>query len=487
MKNIKQKIASILLLSGVFVCAQTINSPWVIGVGAHAVNHKSIGKNAPTSVLNGGYLNINNYKLVAPPTRLSITRNVNKSFAADVQLSLGSVANQRVGLKETFFMSMSPGAQFKFNSLWKDEESWFDPYFRLGIGILFHDYRSINGYGKNGEQLHFIASPALGSNFWFTKKVGARFQVEYAITPGNKSSVEDYFQISVSALFRFGKNDTDGDGVPDHLDRCPTAPGPIESQGCPDLDKDGVPDIDDMCPTIPGPAENAGCPWSDTDGDGVPDHVDKCPNVFGPAENMGCPWPDADGDGIPDHLDRCPTVPGLEEYDGCPTPPKHTHKKQTYSERTNEQTYDNTSTDDKLTDLFSGILFDTDSAVIKTRSMSSLDAIAYMLKDSKDDNFLLTGHTDTMGDEVYNIQLAKKRIESVVRALIIRGVNVERLRYKIVGSKEAIYTPNAPHKLRLTDRKVVVKRITNRLEWNSYDKIMYELKFLDHSGDKVRR
>jgi len=457
MKSLRQKVTGGLLLLVVsLVHSQTINAPWVIGVGAHAVNHKSIEKDASTSVLNGGYANINNYKLVPPPTRLSIARNLNRFFVADLQLSLGSIANKRVEMKEKFFMSASPGAQFKFNSLWKDENSWFDPYFRLGAGILFHDYRSVVGYGKGKDeqsQIHFIASPALGSNFWITNKIGIGLQLEYAITPGNGSAIEDYFQVSMSMLFRFGKNDTDGDGVPDHLDRCPTVPGPVESQGCPDLDKDGVPDIDDMCPT-----------------------------VFGPPENAGCPWPDADGDGIPDHLDKCPTVPGTKEYNGCPPPAR----KRVQNDHVPEKVVYDTSTDDKLTDLFSGILFDTDSAVIKARSISSLDAIAQMLKGSRNENFLLTGHTDTMGDEVYNIQLAKKRIESVVRALAERGVNVERLRYKIVGSREAIYTPNAPHKLRLTDRKVVVKRIASIAEWNTYDRIKYELRFLDSSSNSKK-
>ena len=57
----------------------------------------------------------------------------------------------------------------------------------------------------------------------------------------------------------------------------------------PDTDGDGVPDYEDKCPTVPGPKENNGCPYPDTDNDGVPDNIDKCPNVPGPIENNGCP------------------------------------------------------------------------------------------------------------------------------------------------------------------------------------------------------
>ena len=60
---------------------------------------------------------------------------------------------------------------------------------------------------------------------------------------------------------------------------------------CTDTDGDGVRDIGDDCPTVPGPAENGGCPLlpPDTDGDGVTDDADQCPTVAGPASNGGCP------------------------------------------------------------------------------------------------------------------------------------------------------------------------------------------------------
>lgn len=37
---------------------------------------------------------------------------------------------------------------------------------------------------------------------------------------------------------------------------------------------------------------NAGCPVCDTDGDGVSDDKDKCPTVAGPIQHLGCPAPD---------------------------------------------------------------------------------------------------------------------------------------------------------------------------------------------------
>jgi hypothetical protein len=52
--------------------------------------------------------------------------------------------------------------------------------------------------------------------------------------------------------------DSDGDGVSDGNDRCPSVPGPTPS-GCPDTDGDGVPDVSDLCPSEPGNGAQ-GCP-----------------------------------------------------------------------------------------------------------------------------------------------------------------------------------------------------------------------------------
>jgi hypothetical protein len=55
---------------------------------------------------------------------------------------------------------------------------------------------------------------------------------------------------------------------------------------------------------------------ANADGDGVPDIVDACPHAKGPVASAGCP--DTDGDGILDKNDNCPKVAGLGPF-GCPT------------------------------------------------------------------------------------------------------------------------------------------------------------------------
>jgi len=133
-----------------------------------------------------------------------------------------------------------------------------------------------------------------------------------------------------------GRNDRDGDGIPDSVDACPDEPedkdGFQDEDGCPDLDNDGdgIPDSADKCPNEPedkdGFQDEDGCPDLDNDGDGIPDSTDKCPNEpedkDGFQDEDGCPDDDNDGDGFADKVDKCPndpeTVNGFEDDDGCP-------------------------------------------------------------------------------------------------------------------------------------------------------------------------
>jgi OmpA-OmpF porin, OOP family len=58
----------------------------------------------------------------------------------------------------------------------------------------------------------------------------------------------------------------------------------------------------------------------DSDGDGVPDYLDKGPNTpAGARVNTHGVTLDSDGDGTPDHLDKCPFLPGSTSTKGCPT------------------------------------------------------------------------------------------------------------------------------------------------------------------------
>ncbi len=107
--------------------------------------------------------------------------------------------------------------------------------------------------------------------------------------------------------------DTDGDGIPDATDDCPTVFNPIrpmdDGQQA-DWDGDGVGDACDPCPM----GDDANCPAfdpSDTDGDGVADSADNCPAVANPDQA------DSDSDGRGDACDECPDAANPDAA-GCP-------------------------------------------------------------------------------------------------------------------------------------------------------------------------
>ena len=451
MKNLKLGISALALTVATTVFAQTTTNPWLIGVGAHGVNHTAVtGTFGDTFGNFKQVFHLNNYSITPPLSKLTVARNINKFMVVDWQTSVGNVENKRFNMGKEFMLLTGLGLQFKLNGLW-NEDSWFDPYVRVGANYLRHDYEglvfprtdvngevypSYNGDGDlTGKANHFAASGGIGSNFWLTKNFGLGVQGDYVGTPTDKSNVANFWQGSASLLFRFGNSDRDKDGILDKDDACPDTPGLPEFQGCPDTDGDGIPDKDDECVDVPGPVENNGCPWPDTDGDGVIDKDDACPTVAGPVENGGCPWPDTDGDGILDKDDACPTVPGLAKYNGCPKP--------------------KTETAIDATAALKDIYFNFDKATIRPESNSKLDAAAKIIN-TEGGTYIIEGQTDRKGSEAYNLKLSRQRAAAVVDALEARGVSPSALKSRGVGESKAEVAENAPDSERMLDRKVVV-------------------------------
>jgi outer membrane protein OmpA-like peptidoglycan-associated protein len=89
-----------------------------------------------------------------------------------------------------------------------------------------------------------------------------------------------------------------------------------------------------------------------------------------------------------------------------------------------------------------GIYFDTGSAVIKSQSEPALAEMVKMLKASPALKAFIVGHTDTAGTLETNLKLSADRAETLVKALVGRGIAGPRLRAAGVGP----YSPIASNK-----------------------------------------
>jgi OmpA-OmpF porin, OOP family len=203
--------------------------------------------------------------------------------------------------------------------------------------------------------------------------------------------------------------DTDGDGIPDNSDKCPTVAGTLKYNGCPvpDTDNDGINDEEDACPSVAGLAKYKGCPVPDTDKDGINDEEDKCPSVPGVARYNGCPVPDTDNDGVNDEEDKCPTIAGTKENNGCPEVKQEVIAKVNYAAR--------------------NIFFITGSAKLSSKSNKALDEIVSILNDDKNLKLSIEGHTDNVGKADYNQTLSEKRAASVKQYLVAKGIDDARI------------------------------------------------------------
>ncbi|MCU0684054.1 MAG: OmpA family protein [Polyangiaceae bacterium] len=217
----------------------------------------------------------------------------------------------------------------------------------------------------------------------------------------------------------------------------------------PDSDGDGLPDAIDACPTVPEdhkePKPNDGCPApSDRDKDGIPDNEDKCPDVPEDLDGIddadGCPEDDFDQDGVPDVKDDCPREPGKPSgkkgANGCPEFIRKV-------EGSNE------------IQILKKIEFDTGKATIKPVSFPILEEVISLLRiNTAIKKVGIEGHTDSRGAYKMNKDLSASRAESVRKYIIDKGkIDGDRLTSEGFGPDKPI-APNTTEDGRARNRRV---------------------------------
>ncbi len=299
----------------------------------------------------------------------------------------------------------------------------FTPYISLGVGGSMYNEK-------------FGAILPIGGGFKINifNEAAVFIQSQYRI-PVTKQNNDYHFFNSIGIAGIIGRKreepvkeveipqapkDTDGDGITDDVDQCPTVAGVTKYNGCPvpDTDKDGVNDDNDSCLTVPGLPRYNGCPVPDTDKDGVNDELDKCKDVPGVARYDGCPIPDADGDGINDEEDKCPQLAGTRENNGCPEVKQEVVKRVEYAAK--------------------NVYFITGSYKLSSKSFKPLNDLVALLNEDKDLKLAIEGHTDNVGADDYNQTLSDNRAKSVKDYLVSKGIDESRLSSQGFGETQPV-------------------------------------------------
>ena len=338
--------------------------------------------------------------------------------------------------------------KLKLNNGWAiKEDARIQPYLKIAPGLAYLSRDATYRGRKSDDNATSVdLFGAAGINFRLSDGVGLFVQTGQHIPFGanidgdqvrDENRIDDrYLQHSAGLTFAFGQMkdadgdkvsdkkdkcpgtpagvavdpngcplDKDGDGVADYQDKCPDVKGVAALQGCPDRDGDGVTDADDKCPDTPGKAELAGCP--DADNDGVTDQNDKCPGTPAgvPVDATGCPL-DRDGDGVPDFQDRCPNRAGPASNKGCPEVKAETKK--------------------RLSEATKFINFEFNKAVLLPSSYPTLNGLAAIMAEYPDYTLAISGHTDSKGDDNYNLRLSDDRAAAARTYMLAQGVPADR-------------------------------------------------------------
>ncbi len=81
------------------------------------------------------------------------------------------------------------------------------------------------------------------------------------------------------------------------------------------------------------------------------------------------------------------------------------------------------------------VLFDAGKASVGPGAQRSIDKLAEFLKTYPKRNVLIEGHSDSLGNEEFNLKLSQQRADAVRDLLVARGVASQRIRTKGYGAK----------------------------------------------------
>jgi len=109
----------------------------------------------------------------------------------------------------------------------------------------------------------------------------------------------------------------------------------------------------------------------------------------------------------------------------------------------------------------SNIEFDLGSDVLKWSSYETINHLGRILNSNPNWKLKLGGHADETGNDMVNLILSKKRVESIRDFLLRRDVNEDQIILRYFGEKYPI-ADNATEEGRTKNRRVELMLIKNK-------------------------
>ena len=104
------------------------------------------------------------------------------------------------------------------------------------------------------------------------------------------------------------------------------------------------------------------------------------------------------------------------------------------------------------------IFFNFNSAVITEESNRPLDDVVTILKKHDKLKFVVEGHTDSVGTVPYNLNLSRRRAESVKAYFVKKGIPASRISAVGYGKSKPVDT-NLTEQGRAKNRRVIIKAV----------------------------
>lgn len=100
--------------------------------------------------------------------------------------------------------------------------------------------------------------------------------------------------------------------------------------------------------------------------------------------------------------------------------------------------------------------FDTGGATLHRGSQRNLDPLVRYMKDHSEQNISVEGHTDSVGEESFNIDLSYRRAEAVKNYLVEAGISRDRISTKGFGESMPVAGNNTAQGRQLNRRVEIV-------------------------------